>query len=533
MNTTTLIAVLTGLILFLYGIENFTKEIQSLARVRFREMLVKATRNRFSGTLLGTLITALIQSSTATTVITVGLVSAGLISFGQSLGVIVGANIGTTITAQLVAYKLTAYAPAFMIIGFLISLLGKSLKYVGKGIFYFGLLFFGLDLVSSAIVPIQQDPRILSWFAQLSNPLIALCAGLLFTAIVQSSTMTTGIVVILAGSNLITLPHAISLLLGANIGTTITTILASLQLGLYARRAAVAHTIFNLFGAIILLPLIGPFSSYIQGLGGSLPQQVANAHTIFNVAVAIVFLLFLPKFERLVVTLVPGQEEEILLAPQFLTNHLPQQNTAAITLIEKEMIHSLDTTIQLFDTSLHYLQSPEEQVMNKITKLEFLSDLLDERIEFSLLEFSRRELDKKQAQQVVLLVRISNTIEQLGDLAKDIVTTPRKLNRSQMELSPESYSGITHLYDRLRESMQTLRGTFMTLKKKTGKPVKIRPYESLIRNGYSQHLDELKTNKSSSGSIFVETVSILESSFSKLNELMGLTRQYLRLQGRK
>ena len=175
---TVILGIFTGLVIFIFGIEHLSKEILLLAKQKFNEILRKSTKNRFVSTLLGTIISALMQSSTATTVITVSLVSTGIISFYQSLGIIFGANIGTTITVQFISLKITSLAPFFMIGGFILSIVGRSYRYLGKALFYFGLLFFGLNIISDAVLPIKDDPFILDLFSKLSNVFIALLAGL-------------------------------------------------------------------------------------------------------------------------------------------------------------------------------------------------------------------------------------------------------------------------------------------------------------------------------------------------------------------
>ena len=341
-------------------IENFSREVLSFAGERFRKIIRKATQNRILGSLVGMGVTGVIQSSTAATVITVSLVSAGVISFTQSLGVIFGANVGTTITAQLVAFNVTAYAPYFIISGFLISLLGRSYRYIGRGIFYFGLVFFGLNLVAEAIIPIKTHPQVIEIFANLSNIYTAVFMGFLITAVVRSSSVTTGLVVILSASGVLSLDQGIPILLGSNIGTTVTALLASLGLSLHAKRAAVAHTLFNIVGALILLPLIPPFINLIQSIGGSTAQQIANAHTIFNVGLAILFLAILTPVQRLVTWLVKGDEKEVLIGTQYLNNHLPKSNRRAFSLIEKELSYLLHTVFDSYKISIQSVTNPEK-----------------------------------------------------------------------------------------------------------------------------------------------------------------------------
>ncbi|MFC1697466.1 Na/Pi cotransporter family protein [Nanoarchaeota archaeon] len=525
-----ILAIITGLIIFIYGIENFSKEILALAGSKFRQILAKVTKNRFSSTALGAGITAIIQSSSATTVITVSLVSAGLISFAQSLGIILGANIGTTITAQLVAFKITAIAPIFIIIGFLMSIFGKHYRYIGKGIFYFGLLFFGLLLISNAIVPLKTDPGVINLFSNLSNIFVALFVGLIFTAIVQSSSVTIGIVIVLAGGGLITLQQAIPLMLGANIGTTVTTFIASAKLNIFAKRSAVAHFMFKIIGAVILLPLIIPFANFIMSLGGSLTHQIANAHTIFNLSVAFVFVILLVPFQKLIEKLVPTKEHEILLKPKYIPEKLPESNKKCFDLIEKELSYSLEITNIMYEKAIKCIKDKSDKELSKIVKLETLTDLLDEKIEQSLLELSQRELNDKEANKVVLLVRISNAIEQLSDTAKDISVLPKSLMRVDVQFSDESFNQINKVYKRFDEAFDYLKKNFPYKSSVKAKQITDRTVvEELISKSYKKHVEKLKKERYHADSIFVESISLLEDGITKLREIIVLTREFDRI----
>lgn len=530
MNWQILLAFLVGLIIFIHGIENFSREVLSFAGARFRRILRYATKNRFVGGLVGTLVTGLIQSSAATTVITISLVSAGMISFGQSLGVIFGANVGTTITAQLVAFKVTAFAPFFIILGFFVGLLKRPYKYIGRGIFYFGLVFFGLGLVSEAITPVKTNPQVIELFSSLSNPALALLLGLAFTALIQSSSITTGLVVVLAGSGMIPLPQGILILLGSNIGSTVTAMLASTRLSLHARRAAITHLLFNVIGVLLILPLLAPFIRLIEFIGGSEARQIANAHTIFNVAAAILFLAILTPVQRLVTWLVRGEEKEVLIGTKYLKNGLPDSSRQAFSLIEKEVAYSFEKAFDFYEIAIQSVTKPQTANINAVDKYEVLADLLDNEIEAALLELSRRQLSEKEAKKIVLLVRISNLVEQLADTAKNLGRLPRSGSIAGPSLSPESLSGIENIYARMSEPFSALKKEF---------PRKITDYTKLVRHlgtvrpaiarGYTQHIKRLQKRQARGGSIFVEASALLEDGTDRLKEILKLSQQYARL----
>jgi len=531
MDLTIIITAITGLILFLFGIENFSKEIQKVAGERFRLWLGKFTKNRLSATTLGTGVTAIIQSSAATTIIAVGLVNGGIISFANSLGIIFGANIGTTITAQLVAFKLTSFAPIFIILGFLVSLFGKKHKILGKGMFYFGIVFFSLNLISQAITPVKTDPVIINYFASLSNIFVALLVGFIFTALVQSSSVTTGIVVLLAADGLIGLRQSIPILLGANIGSTVITILSSLRLNLYARRLAIAHLLFNVIGAIILLPIIGPFSNMITGIGGSASQQVANAHTIFNVLVAIIFLFLLKYYKVFIEKIVPGTEKEILLRNKYLKQNLPENNDKAIKMIEKEISYSLYVTSQMFKKDKMIVGEPTLKQLDRLQRYEDLNDLLDSTIEKALLKYSQRNLSNKEMEEVVLLVRISNLIEQLGDSADDLGVLCNEVKDMGQRPSEESKQSLDNMIVLLRKNIRFLEKYFSNTVDNKNK-LKVKNPKTVIEKQFKNHFMRIKKRGNYPGSIFVEAVSNIELAFNITNEITGLTEKYSKIRKR-
>ncbi len=523
-------AFLVGLILFIHGIENFSRKVLHLAGDRFRKLLSRATKNRFTGGLVGMLFTALIQSSTATTVITISLVSAGLIPLAQSLGVIIGANVGTTVTAQLVAFKLTAYAPIFIIIGFILSFFGRSYRYIGKGIFYFGLVFFGLNLISEAITPLKGHPVVIDLFSNFANPYLALLTGLFFTALVHSSSVATGLVVVLAASGVLSLEQGIPILLGTNIGTTMTAFYTSFRLNVFAKRAALAHAIFNFMGVILIWPFVSPFAHFIASFGGSQAQQIANAHTIFNVVAAVLFLFLITPLKKLVGRLLQSDEEELLITTKYLPARLPKSNSRSFGLIEKEISHSLYVASKFYKKAVEFVRRPEKADFNLVEKYEVLADLLDEKIEKALLELSRRPLTEIEAKKVVFLVRISNLAEQLADTAKNLGFQSRSVKRSSLSLSPESLKSIDKIYSKIEPALEAVRREF---------PHKITDYrhffdqvnqvDPLINRSYQEHIKRLKTDQAYAGSSFVESCSLLENGADLLKEIMKLTQKYARL----
>ena len=523
-----LFAIVPGLILFLYGIENFSKEIINSVGERFRETLGKLTKDRWRGAGFGALLTAMVQSSAATTVIAVSLVNAGTISFASSLGVIVGANIGTTITAQLVAFKLTSFGPLFILVGFVWGLVGGRYKFVGKPLFYFGLVFFGLQLISGSLDPIREDPQIISLISNMDNFLIALLVCVIFTTAVQSSSVTSGLMVVLASSGLLTLEQAIPVLLGANIGSTTTTLFASAKMDLWARRAAIAHLLFNVGGVLIFIPLAGFLATIVVDQTPDVGQQVANAHLIFNVVTAVIFLVLIRPFQKLVMRVVPGEEKEVLFRSKFLTDELPEDNCQAFRLIEKELGHSLEVTKELLDTSFSYLSEGGTKAAQKVSKLESLNDYLDDEIEDAILWMSRRSLKEDEGQRTTLLVRMSNLMERLGDHAEDIGNVATTFREKRRTVPMDQLEALSSVYKILRGNLDLLGQDVLDVDKGTKKAIKSGTAEMNDRINviYREHLERMMDASVPSDSTLLELLTIMESANEKVRELAAIASVY-------
>ncbi len=299
MSTGTLIATITALVaVFLFAITKFSHQIERNAGPKFRSFIHHVTGTPITGALAGFVTSAVSQSSSVTSVLAVSLAEAGMLSFSGSLGVIIGANVGTTITSQLVAFKLTAIAPYFVILGLVLHYTPSSFRRYGKPIFYFGLLFFTLFLMQDKLATLAQTPFMVRFLTLSSAPILAALVGAFAALIFQSSTLVTTIAILLVGSGGIPFSQALPIILGANVGTTSTAIIASLPLSARAREVAVAHAIFNVVGSVVFMFILNPFSKLIYFIGGTPEQYVANAHLIFNATCAIVALLLFPLYER-------------------------------------------------------------------------------------------------------------------------------------------------------------------------------------------------------------------------------------------
>ncbi len=296
---------LAALILFLYGIEHLGREVQRVGGHRLKSWISAVTRTPWMGFLSGLVATALLQSSTAVSVLATTLVQARILAFTASLGVLIGSNVGTTLTAQLVSLKLTEFAPIFIVLGGLFSLGPDRLRIFGKSIFYFGFVFFALDLLSDTLLPFSSSPEARAFLEDYSGPVLGVLSGIVFTAVFQSSSVTTGIAVLLVQTGVLGLPTALPMVIGANAGTTVTAILASLRMDPPARRTAVAHVVFNLVGVLIFLPFLVPYGHLLERSFTDPAKALAWGHTGFNLITAALFLALIRPYERLVVALVP------------------------------------------------------------------------------------------------------------------------------------------------------------------------------------------------------------------------------------
>ena len=302
---------LGGLGMFLYGMEMMSDGMKMTAGDSMRAILEKLTSNRFIAVFIGAFVTMVIQSSSATTVMLVSFVNSGLLNFVQALGVVLGSNIGSTVTAQIVAFKVTDYALLLIAAGSVMALFAKkdTVKHLGFVILGFGLLFYGMKVMSDTMKPLRTDPMFNSILTSFENPFLGILAGAIFTALIQSSSATTGIVITLASGGSITLEAGIPLILGANIGTCVTAILAGLNASRDAKRVAIGHVTFNIIGVLLFCFWIPYFADFIAQTSDNVPRQIANAHTIFNIMATIIFIPFTPFISKTIIRYFPDKEE--------------------------------------------------------------------------------------------------------------------------------------------------------------------------------------------------------------------------------
>lgn len=440
-----------GLALFLYGMDKMTEALKIVAGNRMRDILARLTKNRFVGAITGSLVTAIIQSSSVTTVIMVGFVSAGLVSMAQCISVIIGANIGTTITAQILAFKVTKAALIILAGGFLMYFTAKKekIRQYGAMIMGLGLIFFGMNVMSDAMRPLRSYQPFLDIMVSMDNAFLAVFVGALFTALVQSSSATTGIVIVMASQGLVSLPAAIAIAFGANIGTCATAALSVIGKPREAVRIAVVHTLFNVAGVLIwikFIPELIEVVKYISPSSGTgvgkaateAPRQIANAHTVFNVVNALIFIWFTPQIARLVEWLVPDKpiDDEIKIKPSMLIDELLSTPSLAIARCRLEIGSVADKFDKMFRRSLSVVLKGDQEELQELADADEEIDILHRYIIEYLGKIGTQKLDDVQTEEVMTLMEVINLFENMGDIIeKRLVSTGQKMQEEGIVVS--------------------------------------------------------------------------------------------------
>jgi len=435
------VTLLGGLAIFLLGLDRLTESLRVVAGDRMRGMLRRLTGNRFKGLLTGTGVTAVIQSSSVTTVLVVGFISSGLMTFGQSLGVIMGANVGTTVTTQIIAFDVGRYSLLLVAFGFGISFFSKRDLRSAQGtmIMGFGLVFFGMSLMGDAMRPLRDEAAFVDLMAHMEIPILGLLVGATFTALVQASAATTGIVIVLAGEGIIGLEAGLALVIGANIGTAVTAMLASIGKPREAVRAAVAHTLFNVAGALLWVFLIGRLAHLVTAIGGSPERQIANAHTIFNLANTALFIGFTTQIARLVEWLVPDRTEDNGVRVKYLDESLLRTPTLALDRTRLELLRMANRTRTMLHESLSAILDGDRQDLAAVEAMDDDLDLLHGAISEYLGRISGRRLAKASTEEMLALMEAANELESIGDIIEtNLVGLGMARIEQDIRVSPET-----------------------------------------------------------------------------------------------
>ena len=454
MKLTNLFSMLGGLALFLYGMNMMSNGLEMAAGNKMKTILEKLTSNRILGVLVGALVTAIIQSSSATTVMVVGFVNSGLMSLTSAVWVIMGANIGTTITGQLIAIDITAIAPLIAFIGVAMIVFFKSQKLdaIGGVIGGLGILFIGMETMSSAMVPLRTMPEFVGLISKFQNPFIGILVGALFTALIQSSSASVGILQALAKSGVMTLSSSIYVLFGQNIGTCITSVLASIGTSKNAKRTTIIHLSFNIIGTVLFvtISMLFPFADLVQSLTPSnVAAQIANVHTIFNVTTTLLLLPIGTKLVDLACRILPDSEEDqqdmqlkYLDFSIFDNDYHIGTSAIANTQLFNETQHMLNVANHNVKRAFELLDHYDEEKYIRLQKdEEYINYLNQQVINFTTAVISH-EFQAESSQSIVLFLKLSSDLERIGDHAMNIAARAQKLAKDDTHFSEDALKEI-------------------------------------------------------------------------------------------
>ena len=474
-NMQIVFGLLGGLAVFIYGMNLMSESLQKAAGEKMKSILALLTKNRIMGVIAGALVTAVLQSSSATTVMAIGFVSAGLMSLPQAISIIFGANIGTTMTAQIIAFKITDYIYAFIFIGFILTFICKSerIKSIGQTIFAFGLLFLGIETMGDVMKPLASSPFFVDLIAKVADmPVLGVVVGTMMTLVVQSSSATIAVLQNFASqagpdgvTSILGLTGAIPILLGDNIGTTITALLASVGQPRDARRTAVAHCIFNLSGALIFIWLIKPFAYVIQMISPKGPEvqvisrQIANAHTSFNIVMTLIWIPLIWLMVKIVMKVIPDaktSEKREPSRPQFLDDKLIGQPTVALSLARKEITRCSEMAGETLQKLISLVKGETNEQLEEVLEQGHDVGKLTEQINM----FSSGSLTEKQTTQTAGLMYMLGDVDRVNGLSMEIAESVREKKEQKYKYSKEAMRDLTKSLEQIqgmyREAIQVL-----------------------------------------------------------------------------
>jgi phosphate:Na+ symporter len=451
-----LFSILGGTALLLYGVRLVGDGLQRAAGTRLRHLLSTLTGNRFKALLVGAGVTAVLQSSSATTVMLVGFASAGLLTLRQTIGVILGADIGTTVTVQLLAFDLLSLSPLVVFVGWLLWATGRgTIKYIGQAILGFGFLFLGMKLVADGTTPLTQSALFGDLLAALTNQtLILLLIAAAFSGIVRSSAATIGFALSLATAGILPLAGAIPIIFGANIGTAVTALVAAIGQNAEARRVAAAHAAFKIVGVALFYPFIQPFAELVQHTAPDVPRQIANAHTIFNVVVAAVFLPASKWAAEFFTRLIPESASPSTGAIYLNTQTL---DTPAVALGQalRETLRMGDVVVQSLRDSIVVLERNDEALMHQVVARDDVIDRLEEDIKQFLIQLGAQQLTEEQAERETALIFVIANLEEIGDVVeKNLMELAEKKIRGGHSFSTQGWAEIKDVHTKVVENLE-------------------------------------------------------------------------------
>ncbi len=506
---------ITGVALFLFGMLKLSLGMQAVFSSRMRQYIRFAVKKPFYGLLTGLLSTIVFQSSSATTLLTMGLVSAGLISFYHSLGIILGADIGTTLTIQLVVWKVTAISPILLFAGIIVYFIGKQrLKTIGEMVIYFGTIFFGLSLIGDATIPLGENQLFIHFFRETENPLIGFFIGLVFTIIVQASAIPIGILVILGQQGLITIDNAFPILLGANVGTTATALLGSVATDINGKKSAVAHVLFKCSGALICLLSLSLFVSLLKSLSSDIAQQIAFGHFFYNLLIVIIFIGPMKSFSKLVETILPGKEETLPLWPEFLDQECFPNPDKALACVKKELCREMLLAQKMFRESFNLIYDYQTKKRQDVIYLELVVDNLQSEITKYLWNISCGELSLNLSKKLFAFSSFTSAIERIGDHSTNLAELAESKHMRKSFFSDAAYTELREIGGLVTENLAE---TASIIERKDMNKIRSiiereRGINVKIKNAVARHMERFyeKVCRAEAGPIYIDILVNLE-----------------------
>lgn len=472
-KATDLISLLGGLSLFLYGMQMMSNGLEAAAGNKMKRILERLTANRILGVLVGAGITAVIQSSSATTVMVVGFVNSGMMTLQQAVWIIMGANIGTTITGQLIALDIGAIAPLFAFIGvaMIVFLKKEKLHHFGKIIAGLGILFIGMDMMSAAMMPLRESEAFISLMTQFSNPVLGILAGAIFTAIIQSSSASVGILQALASSGVIGLPQAVYALFGQNIGTCITAVLAAIGTSRNAKRTTIIHLSFNIIGTIVftIICMVTPFVSLMEGLTPNVSAQIANTHTIFNITTTLLLLPFGTQLAKMATKILPdrAEEKEDTMHLEYIQPMIPIEtrgetkigiSAIAVNAIRNELTRMTKMAKENVALSFDAVREGNTGLLEEVRNREEYIDFLNKEISKYISRMLVKERNPKDSQYMSVLFKVCGNLERIGDHAMNICEYTNMIQEKQISFSAEVIKQIGQMKEVCNQALDMVLG---------------------------------------------------------------------------
>lgn len=513
-----------GLGLFLYGMNVMAGGLEKSAGDKLKKFIEILTSNRIMGVIVGAMVTMVVQSSSATTVMVVGFVNAGVMKLTQAVGVIMGANIGTTITAQLVSFKLTEIAPIAVGIGVGVWLFSsnRKVKTFAEIIIGFGILFLGMDMMKHAVKPLKDYEGFTNLLQSFGQPnvfdkALAILTGFGITAILQSSSATTSLLIALASQGLLPIESAFPVLLGTNIGTCVTAMISSVGANKTAKRAAVVHLLFNVIGTVLFIILLAKPTLWFVTQASSIPErQLANAHTLFNIANTILLLPFASLLVNAVQKIIPydPNEEKEIQGIKYIDDRILETPSIAIGQVMKEVLHMGNVALQSYESSIRAFFERSEKLAHETFKVEKIVNEMESEIAGYLLKVSNSEVSGKQREIIEGLFNTINDIERVGDHADNLAELAVYRIENKLEFSDKALEELDFMHGRVvksyKEALTALKtGNHQTAKRVIEREGEIDHMEKTLR---ANHIGRLNKHQCvpGSGIIFLDIISNLE-----------------------